>query len=85
MMNKNNIRSECPWRSCAETWDHVIKYKATMKIRKTFVNELKSELQKAKLHNVDSEEILSFAKYILRYFDDDDSEEFETNQELIRI
>ena len=61
------------------TWYHVIKCEATIQIRKTFVKELKSKLQKAKTHNIDSEEILSFIEDILRYFDDDDSEEFETN------
>ena len=40
---------------------------------------------KRKPDNIDSEEILSFVEDILRYFDDDDSEEYENNQELIGI
>ena len=49
------------------------------------MKELLLESHGVKPDNIDSEETLSFVEDILRYFDDDDSKEYETNQGLISI
>ena len=49
------------------------------------MKELLLELQKTKPDKIDSEDMFSFLEDILRFFDDDDSEEHETNPGLIGI
>ena len=55
-----------------------------MKIGKKFAKEALNKLWKPKPGNVDSKEKLSFAKNILRHFNNK-SEDFEINQGLIYI
>ena len=62
-----------------------MKYKAIIQIRKTFVKEILVELQKAKPDNIHSKEILLLIENILRYFNDEDSEEYMTSQGLLSI
>ena len=85
MINNNAIGNECHRYSCMKTWDYVVKHKETSPMRKKFVEELLLELPKAKPQNVDGEEMLSFVEDIVRYPDDDDSEEGETNQGIVGI
>ena len=50
-----------------------------------YVIELKKELEKVKSENVEMEEIFAFIEDILRYFDNEEDEEYETNQLMIGI
>ena len=83
MMNKDQCGYECPRCSEDETWEHVVKCKMTILIRRRLVKNLLKELTLKRPSNVDQEEILSFIEDMLRYLDDDNSDEFETNQGMI--
>ena len=54
-------------------------------MRVEFAKEIMKELEKFRSHNANGEEILSLVEDILRYFDNEDGEEYETNQEILRI
>ena len=79
------LSSEYPRCSCAETWDHAVKCKATIQTRKNFAKELLLEMQKTKPGNTGSEEMFSFVEDVVSHFDGDGSEEHETHQGLIGI
>ena len=56
-----------------------------MKIRKLFLKELLVELQKVKPNNIEREGILLFIENIFRYLDNNESEEYQSDQELLSI
>ena len=66
-------------------WEHVIKYSETKQLRLSFVKDLVKEIVKEKLINININKIFSFIKDILQYLENDDSEKYEINQEMIEM
>ena len=52
-------------------------------MRISFMKELIIELNKVRLSKIEIDEIFNLIKVILRYFNDEDEEEHETNQVII--
>ena len=63
-----------------ETWDHVIKCRETISLRKEFVKDLVVELVKNKPDEINVDVIMSFMEDIMRYIENEEEEEHETNQ-----
>ena len=85
MINNNECGHECPRCNEVETWEHVIKCRKTIPIRREFIKTLLKELTAKCLSTIELDEVLSFMEDILRYLEEDESKEYETNQELLRI
>ena len=83
MISKKTIGNECLRCSGVEIWDHVIKCKETILLRREFVKKMLKELYNNQLQNIDEEEILSFVEDILRYLEDDSDDEYEINQGIL--
>ena len=79
-ISTNMIEATCPRCELLETWDYVIKCHSTIPLRRQFVKDLVVELARNKSEEVHVEEIMSFVEDILRYLENDEEEEFETNQ-----
>ena len=56
-----------------------MKCKETIPLRRKFVEQLLRELNNEHPDNVEEDEILSFIEDILRYLEDNENEEYETN------
>lgn len=76
------IDDHCPRCQEVETWDHVIKCKETIILRKEFMKKLLLELLKNR-EFVDVNEIMSFCEDILVHLENDQEVEYETNQQCI--
>ena len=85
MINKKEYGNECPRCSEDETWEHVIKCRKTINIRKEFIKTLIKEMLQKFSTDIDQDEILSLIEDILKYLESDDSDEYETNQGIIGI
>lgn len=85
MINKKEYGNECPRCSEDETWEHVIKCRKTINIRKEFIKTLVKEMSEKCPTDIDQDEILSLIEDILKYLESDDSDEYETNQGIIGI
>ena len=83
MINGNMVEANCPRCNQVETWDHVIKCRETVALRKEFIQKLVVELVEGKPSNVSIELIMSFVEDILRYIEDENEEDYETNQYLV--
>ena len=83
MINKHMIGTKCSICSKVEIQDHVIKYQKTREIRRTFIKELTAELIKVKPNDIEIDKILEFVEDILRYFEDNNEDEYKTNQVMI--
>jgi len=79
------INNEYPRCSETETWDYIIRYEETKNLRWKFIKELAIEMIKAKLTNVCVNDIFDMIEDILQYLENDDSDEYETSQELIEM
>ena len=82
LINNNMIDDSCPRCQEVETWDHVIKCKETIKLRKEFIQKILLELLKNR-ERVDVNEIMSFCEDILVYLENDQEVEYETNQQYV--
>ena len=85
MINKQIIGNECPRCSEVETWEHVVKYKETIPLRRKFIIQLLKELNDKHPDSVEQEEILLFVEDILQYLEDDKNKEYEINQGMISV
>ena len=83
MINNKMIDAICPRCELLESWDHVIKCRATIPLRRQFIKELVVELVRKKSDEVHVEEIMSFVEDILRYLENEEEEDFETNQQYV--
>ena len=79
LINNNMIDAHCPRCQEIETWEHIVKCKETMNLRKEFMEKLLLKLLKNKA-KVNMNEIMSFCEDILLYLDSEDEDEYETNQ-----
>jgi len=82
LTNNNVIDDRCPRCQEVETWDHVMKCKETMKLRKEFMQKMLLALLKNR-EKVDVNEIMSFCEDILAYLENDQEVEYETNQQHV--
>ena len=73
------IDAHCPRCQEIETWEHIVKCKETMNLRKEFMEKLLLKLLKNK-GKVNVNEIMLFCKDILLYLDSEDEDKYETNQ-----
>ena len=84
MINNNMVEANCPHCNRVETWDHVIKCRETIQLRREFVRELVVDLVRNKPVDVRVDLIMSFIEDIVRYLEEEEEEdEYETNQYLI--
>ena len=82
LMSNNMIDDHCPRCQEVEAWDHVMKCKETMNLRKEFVKKLLLELLKNR-EFVDVSEIMSFCEDILVHLENDQEVECKTNQQCV--
>ena len=83
-INNNVIEANCPLCNSEETWEHVIKCRETMQLRREFMKELVVELVNNKPVNLCEDIIISFMEDIVTHLEDEEEEdECETNQCLI--
>ena len=83
MINNNMVEAYCLRCDNIETWDHVIKCKETIKLRKEFIEKLLVELLKQRADGVDMNVIIAFYENILRYLEEEEEEEYKTNQNYV--
>ena len=81
MINDDMVEAICSRCERVETWYQVIKCKKTILMRKEFISELLIELIKCKHKDMNVEIILSFIENIMRYSENKEDEEHETNQQ----
>ena len=60
-------------------WEHVIKYRKTNTFRKKFVINLLKEMIASKDQEVIVNEIFKMIEDILRYLEDEEDKDYETN------
>ena len=83
LMNGNMVEATCPRCGQIESWDHIVKCDDTKSNRAEFIRNLMLELVSRKPDSVDVNEIMSFMEDILRCFDNEIEEEYETNQYFV--
>ena len=79
MINKNIVDATCQSCKLIKTWDHVIKFQATIPLRRQFIKDRVVELVRNKSDEVHVEEIIPFVEDILRYLKNEVYKEFEIN------
>ena len=75
MINNYVVEAHCPRCNLVEIWDHIIKCRETISLRKEFIKGLVVELVKNKLEDINMEVIMSFVEDILRYLENKEEEE----------
>jgi len=83
MINDQMFDATCPRCEETETWDHVIKCRKTLQMRRQFIMKLVIELARNKSEEIHVEEIMSFVEDILRYLENEQEEEYEMNQQYV--
>lgn len=78
-INVNMVEACCLICDSAEMWDHTIKCNETIELRKEFIEQLLIKILKQK-GDADANLIMSFCEDILRYLENEEEEEYETNQ-----
>ena len=82
----NNIAEECcPRCNKIETCEHAVKGNTTKTHRKEFVEKLLEEMLENKPKPIVVVEIFDIIEDILRCIEEDEENEYETNQEMIRF
>ena len=64
MINDCVVEAQCPRCEQVETWDHVIKCRETISLRKEFVKDLVVKLVQNKPEDVNVEAIMSFVEHM---------------------
>ena len=82
MINDSMVEATCSRCESIETYNHIIKCNK-IPMRKEFIAELLIELMKSKSENRDADSILSFG--IMRCLENTEDDEFETNQQHVRM
>ena len=82
-INDYVVEAQCPRCKQVKTWCHVIKCRETRSLRKEFVKDLAATLVKNKPEDVNVEIAMSFAEGIMRYAENEEEEEYETNQQCV--
>ena len=77
------VEAQYPRCEQVETWDHVIKCRETISLRKEFVKDLVVTLVKNKPEDVNVEATMSFVEDALKHIENEEEEEHETNQQHV--
>jgi len=85
LLNSSTIEHKYLRCSSDEMWEYVTKFPEIRVLRINFAKDLIRELESKRTEEVRSEEILSLVKDILRYFDNEEEDEHETNQSMLGV
>ena len=85
MINNNIIGMEYLRYSEIETWENIVKCKETKYLRKEYIKDLMKEIVKEVPKDISINEIFEMIEDILRYLENDESGEYETNQGIIGL
>ena len=70
---------ECSRYSKVETQEHIVKFRETKYFRKEYVKELMKKMIKEEPKNINVKEIFEMIEDILRYLENNESNNYETN------
>ena len=85
MINDYIVEVRCPICESIEIQNHITKYSQIRSVRKEFVKNLVAKVVENKLEDIILNIIMSFAKDIVVYLENRDEDEYEMNQQYIRI
>ena len=68
-----------------EMWEHIVKCRETKYLRKDFVKDLIKEMIKEAPKNTSIKKIFKIIDNILRYLENDESDDYKTNQGIIGL
>ena len=85
MLNNYNKGDNCLQCSETETWDHIVKYSKTIKMRKEFIFNLTKDLLKLKESQVEASKIFNMVEDVMIYLENGDKEEHKTSQKCIGV
>ena len=81
----NSTNSECPRCNSIETWDLVACCRKIEEFCKQFVVDLWKDLIASKSEEVSYGDLFDAIEDILRFFDGKDDEEYDKNQNMVRM